>query len=87
MRTSLLAVCAALATLSACEKKTQTPPAEPPKAPVEKPTEAPADAETILLGEVGSLTGSEAAFGISTRNGIELAIEEANAAGGVGVAA
>ena len=83
MRTSLLAVCAALATLFACEKKTQTPPAEPAKAPVEKPTEAAPPSDTILLGEVGSLTGSEAAFGISTRNGIELAIEEANAAGGV----
>ena len=83
MRTSLLAVCAALATLFACEKKTQTPPAEPVKAPVEKPTEAAPPSDTILLGEVGSLTGSEAAFGISTRNGIELAIEEANAAGGV----
>jgi hypothetical protein len=33
--------------------------------------------------EVGSLTGSEAAFGISTRNGIELASNEVNAAGGV----
>ncbi len=43
---------------------------------------APAD-DTILLGEVGSLTGSEAAFGISTRNGIELALREVNAAGGL----
>ena len=32
---------------------------------------------------MGSLTGSEATFGISTRNGIELAINEVNAAGGV----
>jgi branched-chain amino acid transport system substrate-binding protein len=32
---------------------------------------------------VGSLTGSEAAFGISTRNGVELALEEVNAAGGL----
>ena len=40
-------------------------------------------ADTILLGEVGSLTGSEATFGISTRNAIELAINEVNAAGGV----
>jgi branched-chain amino acid transport system substrate-binding protein len=39
--------------------------------------------DTILLGEVGSLTGSEATFGISTRNAIELAINEVNAAGGV----
>ncbi|MHB8874869.1 MAG: ABC transporter substrate-binding protein [Myxococcaceae bacterium] len=44
---------------------------------------AAAESDTILLGEVGSLTGSEAAFGISTRNGIELALREVNAAGGV----
>ncbi|RKG65879.1 ABC transporter substrate-binding protein, partial [Corallococcus exercitus] len=38
---------------------------------------------SILIGEVGSLTGSEATFGISARNGIDLALQEANAAGGV----
>jgi branched-chain amino acid transport system substrate-binding protein len=32
---------------------------------------------------VGSLTGSQATFGVSTRNGIDLAIKQANAAGGV----
>jgi branched-chain amino acid transport system substrate-binding protein len=37
----------------------------------------------VLLGEVGSLTGAEASFGISTRNGIELAINQANQGGGV----
>ncbi len=41
------------------------------------------DADTILLGEVGSLTGAQATFGVSTRNGVDLAIKEANAAGGV----
>src|SRR5262249_18467050 len=30
----------------------------------------------------GSLTGAEATFGISTRNGIEMAVKEANVAGG-----
>ncbi|PTL82905.1 ABC transporter substrate-binding protein [Vitiosangium sp. GDMCC 1.1324] len=39
--------------------------------------------DTILLGEVGSLTGAQATFGVSTRNGVDLAIKEANAAGGV----
>lgn len=43
----------------------------------------PAEPDVITIGEVGSLTGSESAFGISTRNGIELALAEANAAGGV----
>jgi branched-chain amino acid transport system substrate-binding protein len=87
MRVSVLAACAALCVLGvACEKKTTQSP-EPAKstgpAPA-KPAEPKAAAEdVILLGEVGSLTGSEAAFGVSTRNGIELALEEANADGGV----
>jgi branched-chain amino acid transport system substrate-binding protein len=42
-----------------------------------------ADASTIKLGEVGSMTGSEATFGISTHNGITLAIEQINAKGGI----
>ena len=37
----------------------------------------------MTLGLVGSLTGDQATFGISTRNGVMLAVEEANAAGGV----
>jgi len=37
----------------------------------------------IVIGEYGSLTGSTATFGISTKNGIEIAIDEANKAGGV----
>jgi branched-chain amino acid transport system substrate-binding protein len=89
---TLLTALAAVAMLSACEKKNDTPkPAEPVVKPAEPkpadPSAKPADPkpaeDVILLGEVGSLTGSEAAFGISTRNGIELAIDEANAAGGV----
>jgi branched-chain amino acid transport system substrate-binding protein len=37
----------------------------------------------IVIGEYGSLTGSTATFGISTKNGIEIAVDEANKAGGV----
>src|SRR5260370_34346401 len=44
---------------------------------------APAQGDTILIGEVGSLTGSEATFGISTRDGVELAVKEANEGGGI----
>src|SRR5712692_6258223 len=44
---------------------------------------AATEGDAILIGEVGSLTGAEASFGISTRNGIELAVNQANAAGGV----
>lgn len=37
----------------------------------------------IVVGEVGSMTGSEATFGTSTHRGIDLAIGEVNARGGV----
>ncbi len=37
----------------------------------------------LLIGEFGSLTGSEATFGISTNRGIRLAFDEINAAGGL----
>jgi branched-chain amino acid transport system substrate-binding protein len=92
MRLTLLLACAAVLALG-CEKKTTTTePAKPtetkqpveakPMPPAEKPAE-PATQDTILLGEVGSLTCSEAAFGISTRDGIAMAVDEANEAGGV----
>lgn len=42
-----------------------------------------AAANEILVGEFGSFTGSEATFGISTSNGIKMALEEVNKAGGV----
>jgi branched-chain amino acid transport system substrate-binding protein len=81
--------------LVACEKKSSTPEqdraGEPgtesnqAQQPVVKddPKTAPADENTILIGEVGSLTGAQATFGISTQNGIQLAIDEVNAAGGI----
>ncbi len=37
----------------------------------------------IVIGEFGSLTGTTATFGISTKNGIDMAIEEVNKAGGL----
>jgi branched-chain amino acid transport system substrate-binding protein len=49
-------------------------------------TKAPeATGDTIRVGHYASLTGAEATFGISTDNGIKLAVEERNAAGGVKV--
>jgi branched-chain amino acid transport system substrate-binding protein len=42
-----------------------------------------ARAQDILIGHYGSLTGSEATFGQSTSQGIQLAISEFNAAGGL----
>jgi branched-chain amino acid transport system substrate-binding protein len=40
-------------------------------------------ANEILVGVYGSLTGTTATFGISTRNGAQMAIDEQNQAGGV----
>src|SRR5947209_6146046 len=39
--------------------------------------------DAIRVGEFASLTGKEATFGTMSHNGTQLAIEEANAAGGV----
>jgi branched-chain amino acid transport system substrate-binding protein len=39
--------------------------------------------DKILIGEYGSLTGTEATFGISSSNGLKLAIEEVNKSGGL----
>jgi branched-chain amino acid transport system substrate-binding protein len=79
----LLAALTVLA--AACEKKAQPAPAPTPATTPAAATTGgtPGDSDTLLLGQVGSLTGSEATFGISGRNGIALAIEEANAQGGV----
>lgn len=42
-----------------------------------------ASTNEILIGEYASLTGSEATFGQSSHNGLELAVEEVNKAGGL----
>ncbi|MGE3637776.1 MAG: ABC transporter substrate-binding protein [Pirellulales bacterium] len=39
--------------------------------------------DKVLIGHYASMTGSEATFGRSTDNGIHLALEEENAAGGI----
>lgn len=39
--------------------------------------------DEILIGHFGSMSGSEATFGESTDNGIKLAVDELNAAGGI----
>ncbi|MDP3273951.1 MAG: ABC transporter substrate-binding protein [Deltaproteobacteria bacterium] len=39
--------------------------------------------DTIVVGAYLSMTGSEAEFGISTRNGVQLAVDELNTRGGV----
>src|ERR1700683_1891510 len=56
--------------LTACTKSDQS----------NKPT---ADSKVVVIGEFGSMTGGEATFGISTHQGIMLAVKEQNAAGGI----
>jgi branched-chain amino acid transport system substrate-binding protein len=98
MRRFVPMLLAALAFMVAgCEKKTQpassttdtskqaqgqggTAPATPTPEGTPPP---PAASDTLLLGVATSLTGGQATFGVSTRNGIELALKEANEAGGV----
>jgi branched-chain amino acid transport system substrate-binding protein len=44
----------------------------------------PGAAKEIVIGEYGSMTGAEATFGQSTHQGIMMAVDEINAAGGIG---
>jgi len=55
----------------------------PPKSETASGTAGAAAGGDILVGEYGSLTGTEATFGQSTHNGIMMAADEINAAGGV----
>jgi branched-chain amino acid transport system substrate-binding protein len=43
----------------------------------------PQESNVIKIGEVGSMTGNEASFGISTHRGLTLALNEINSAGGI----
>src|SRR5437763_12546641 len=71
MRRLLLSLLA-LSALAACKKQDQG--GGPSAATATGP---------IVIGEVGSMTGTEATFGLSSANGIQLAIDEFNAKGGI----
>jgi branched-chain amino acid transport system substrate-binding protein len=78
-----LALFSAVVTLAlpGCERKqAPAPPAASgtSEASAARPTTGP-----LVIGQVGALTGPEAHFGAESRNGAQLAVEEANAAGGV----
>lgn len=73
-----------LAALVGCgEKKDSGTPAGGNTANTPAPETPAPEAATFKVGHYASLTGSEATFGVSTDNGIKLAVEEQNAAGGV----
>ena len=70
-----IAVSAALAALlGACGKK------EEASSKAEAPQKA-AEVQTVRIGSASPLTGPQAHIGIDIRNGVQLAIEDANAAG------
>src|SRR5262249_48176032 len=80
LRSSLVPFLCALLLLG-CERK------QPPVATASAPspgssTPHPATGP-LLIGFVGALTGPEAHFGVDSQNGAQLAVDEANAAGGV----
>ncbi len=75
-RSSLLLAAAILISFTSCTKKTDT-------APEGSAPASSSSGSEIVIGEVGSLTGTEATFGTSTRDGIDLAVKQINAAGGV----
>ncbi|QRK09041.1 ABC transporter substrate-binding protein [Archangium violaceum] len=70
--------------MTGCEKKSPPAPATPVTGgSAGAQATPPAASGALVVGVLGSLTGGEATYGISARNGIELAIQEANTAGGV----
>jgi branched-chain amino acid transport system substrate-binding protein len=75
-----LSLAASFLLLSACEQKK---PAEGAAPPPGAQAGGAGTGDVILLGHVGSMTGNEATFGDSSDKGIQLAIEEVNASGGV----
>ncbi len=95
MRRFVPMLLAALALMvTGCEKKTQpasstqdtskqTAQGQGGPATATPPATPPASSDTLLLGVSTSLTGGQATFGVSTRNGIEMALNEANKAGDV----
>jgi len=78
LRPALLLLVLGPLALSGCERKQAPAPASDGRQVA--PT---AGGGPLLIGSVGALTGPEAHFGLESRNGAQLAVEEANASGGV----
>ncbi len=78
----ILALMGTLFSTSGC-KKARPPSESSESATLSGGAGTPGSQDVIRIGEVGSMTGSEATFGISTHMGISLAIKQINAAGGV----
>src|ERR1700688_1162949 len=70
---SILFAALLIITLASCQNSCQK----------SKTSAGDAHSDVIKIGEVSSMTGSEGTFGVSTHNGIELAIKELNDQGGI----
>jgi len=75
LNTSYLLTAFTLSGCDSCTKQTQKSP--------ETLSQTSNEENVIHIGEVSSMTGSEASFGVSTHKGIEFAINEINASGGI----
>lgn len=79
---SLLLIAAMTFSMVACGSSEE--PADKPAEEAEGSTES-TDGAQFVIGGLGPLTGAAASYGISVKQGAEIAIEEINAAGGVKV--
>ena len=86
---SLVLTLAMVLSLAACGGKKEEAPAETPAAPSDAPAEAPADegidlgVDVVKIGFCGALTGPSANMGEAIVQGIEMAVEDINAVGGI----
>ena len=81
---ALLLTLAMVLSLAACGAKEEAPAQKPADAPATSaPAETPADDNVIKIGVLMPFSGTSARMGEVGRMGIDLAIEEINAAGGI----
>lgn len=82
-----LATTLALASLAGCQSKSETDTKQGTDTNTDTSTDSSANAggETYVIGGIGPLTGDAASYGISVKQGAEIAIKEINDAGGVKV--
>lgn len=82
-----LATTLAVASLAGCQSKSETDTKQGTDTSTDTSTDSSANAggETYVIGGIGPLTGDAASYGISVKQGAEIAIKEINEAGGVKV--
>ncbi len=75
----LVSAAALALTVSGCANKSN----EASPGPGGTTTPGGGASDAIVIGEYGSMTGAQATFGVATDNGIQLAVSQVNAAGGI----